>query len=515
MGAGRVVMGLLFYPRGGSAYVVRYLSPALERAGWQVSLATGSLGQIGVSTNAATFFAGLDVHPLDATAAVEAFERGEDAIAQPQPMHPSYEDREGVPDVVFASVAPELAEHLAAVWEAPMRAAGAADADVLHLHHLTPQLDAACRYWPDVPRVVHLHNTELLLLGAIAARRAVAEALGESLATMPSAAARHRLASALDREQQEILMSTRWDAWRHGDFWSDHLHRLAREADHLIVVNEDNRQSAVSTLGVPEDRVTVIPNGVDLDQFEAHPRAGGARRAAYRRWLVDDARGWAEDGEPGSVRYAEADLDRLLGPDDDATVLLYVGRFTEAKRVPNLVRAFARARDRFDGPASLVVWGGHPGEFEGRHPVTVAREEGDDGIFFTGWRGHDDLPAGLALSDVLVLASVDDGYPQTPLEAMAVGLPVVASRSGGLPTIVNTDPARPTGWLVPPDDVDALADALVQVVNRPAERAARAANARAHARAVLSWDGLVPRFEAVYALATEAAGRRVAARGGA
>jgi hypothetical protein len=63
--------------------------------------------------------------------------------------------------------------------------------------------------------------------------------------------------------------------------------------------------------------------------------------------------------------------------------------------------------------------------------------------------------------------------------------------------------------------VDGLADTLVQVVNRPAERAARAANARAHARAVLSWDGLVPRFVAVYALATEAARRRVAARGGA
>jgi glycosyltransferase involved in cell wall biosynthesis len=259
--------------------------------------------------------------------------------------------------------------------------------------------------------------------------------------------------------------------------------------------------------------VVWAPNGFDPQIFDRRPRTGDDRVALWREWLVDDPRGWGpDDQEPGSVAYEEDDL-AAFG--DDATVLLYVGRFTEAKRVPNLVRAFARARDRFDRPASLVVWGGHPGEWEGRHPVTVAREEGEDGIFFTGWRGHDDLPAGLALSDVLVLASVDDGYPQTPLEAMAVGLPVVASRSGGLPTIVNTDPARPTGWLVPPDDVDGLADTLVQVVNRPAERAARAANARAHARAVLSWDGLVPRFVAVYALATEAARRRVAARGGA
>ena len=108
----RVVMGLLFYPRGGSAYVVRYLSPALERAGWSVSLAVGSLGARGAETNAPTFFDGLDVHAVDATDAVARFEAGGDAIAAPQPMHPSYEDRAGVPDVVFASVPPELADHL-------------------------------------------------------------------------------------------------------------------------------------------------------------------------------------------------------------------------------------------------------------------------------------------------------------------------------------------------------------------------------------------------------------------
>src|SRR6476619_2352718 len=98
----QVIMGLLFYPRGGSAYVVRYLSPALVRAGWSVSLAVGSLGARGDGTNAATFFAGLDVHALDSTDAVREFERGGNAIAAPQPMHPSYEDRAGVPDVVFA-----------------------------------------------------------------------------------------------------------------------------------------------------------------------------------------------------------------------------------------------------------------------------------------------------------------------------------------------------------------------------------------------------------------------------
>ena len=55
MGEGRIVMGLLFFRRGGSAYVVRYLSPALSRAGWSVSLAVGSLGAPGEHTHAPTF----------------------------------------------------------------------------------------------------------------------------------------------------------------------------------------------------------------------------------------------------------------------------------------------------------------------------------------------------------------------------------------------------------------------------------------------------------------------------
>ena len=86
---------------------------------------------------------------------------------------------------------------------------------------------------------------------------------------------------------------------------------------------------------------------------------------------------------------------------------------------------------------------------------------------------------------------------------MAVGLPVVACRSGGLISMVNLDPEHPTGWFVPPDDLDALTDALVTVVNDPGETTTRGANALAHAQAELSWDGLVTRFEAVYALAIE------------
>ena len=73
-------MGLLFYPRGGSAQVARYLAAALDRKGWPVRLFTGSLGEPGAVANAATFFAGLDVVAADFTPALEAFARGDALI---------------------------------------------------------------------------------------------------------------------------------------------------------------------------------------------------------------------------------------------------------------------------------------------------------------------------------------------------------------------------------------------------------------------------------------------------
>ena len=342
------------------------------------------------------------------------------------------------------------------------------------------------------------------LVEAISDRMFLAGALGETLETVPKAVASGvEINSDLDVAQLQMLRTTRWESWQHGEYWAGRLRRQALVADHVISVSPNNRATAVSMFGLDPENVTAIANGVDIERFRPHARTTGTRRATLRHALVDDPRGWTESGPPGTLRYTEADLDDLLGPDDDATILIYVGRFLGFKRVPALIRAFAAARGQFTRHGSLLIWGGHPGEWEGEHPTAVANEVGVDDIYFTGWRGHEDLPAGLAACDALVVPSVEDPYPQVPLEAMAVGLPVLACRSGGLISMINLDPDRPTGWFVPPDDHDALVRALTQVVNHPADIAARGANALDHARANLSWDGLVHRFEATYAQATE------------
>ena len=153
-------MGLLFYPRGGSAHVARNLAAALPAAGWDVTVVCGSLP--GRHGDARAFYKGIDVRPVDMTAALEA----PDPLAVDPPFHPSYEDRPGAPDRVFAALDDDQAERQVRTWESALRDAG--PADVLHLHHLTPLNEAAARVAPEVPVVGHLHGTELLMLEAIA-----------------------------------------------------------------------------------------------------------------------------------------------------------------------------------------------------------------------------------------------------------------------------------------------------------------------------------------------------------
>jgi hypothetical protein len=168
MTRGSVLQGFSFFPRGGSAQVVRYLTGALLEAGWAPQIAAGSLGPAGSPSHAETFFAGLPLSVADFTPALDAWQRGEDPLDQPVPLHASYEDKPGAPDRVFAAVSPELAERQVESWRRLLVGLRPFDPQVLHLHHLTPLHDAAESVWPDVPVVTHLHGTELLMLAPAA-----------------------------------------------------------------------------------------------------------------------------------------------------------------------------------------------------------------------------------------------------------------------------------------------------------------------------------------------------------
>jgi glycosyltransferase involved in cell wall biosynthesis len=445
---GRVVSALFFFPRGGAAQVTGSLARALPAAGWQPRLAAGSLGGWGEPTHAASFFAGIDVHPLDYTPALELAE----PLAAPVPFPPSYEDRPDAPDRIFAAVDDAAYGKLVAAWSGVLAHAGAGRADLLHLHHLTPANEAAARGFPSVPVLGQLHGTELAMLRVIAAGAP--------------------------------------PGWRHARVWARRLRAWARRCA-LLVVPPGAEAEAALLLGLERAKLRGLPSGVELERFAPRPLATAERLAFWRRWLVERPRGWDQSGRPGSITYAEEDLAPFRTGD---TVFIYVGRYTGVKRLTLLISAHARAVERLGKPAPLVLIGGHPGEWEGEHPLATARRIGNRQVFLAGWCPHEQLPQALNAADALVLPSVAEAFGLVLVEAMACGLPVIACRAHG-PAEIVTD--RSTGWLIPPDDEDALVDALLAAATNQEERRTRGRRAQTESRRY-DWAEIAPRFASLY-----------------
>jgi glycogen synthase len=166
----------------------------------------------------------------------------------------------------------------------------------------------------------------------------------------------------------------------------------------------------------------------------------------------------------------------------------YVGRLAEQKRPDLLVEAFGRMRE----VAHLVIVGDGP-----LRPVVNAAVErcpARDRITVGGFVPHAEVPRVLASLDVLALPSVYEEMGSVLVEAMATGVPVVASRVGGIPDVVVDGE---TGVLVPPGDVEALAEALDGLVADPGRRQQMCLHARE--RAVrYSWPELASRVVGLY-----------------
>ena len=168
-----------------------------------------------------------------------------------------------------------------------------------------------------------------------------------------------------------------------------------------------------------------------------------------------------------------------------------VAMFRGSKGHPQLLQAFARVRERHPRASLLLVGDGI------RRPWVeqLAREAGlADAVVFTGFRP--DVPALLAAMDCFALASTrTEGVPQALLQAFAVGVPVVASRIGGIPEVVTDGE---TGLLVESEAVPPLAAAIERVLEDPVGAAQRARAARALVEARFSHGRSVDRLLALY-----------------
>jgi glycogen(starch) synthase len=202
---------------------------------------------------------------------------------------------------------------------------------------------------------------------------------------------------------------------------------------------------------------------------------------------------------PSGVNPAE-----FAGPFDDPLPaagrprVLYVGRLAAQKDVATLVRAAALLR----APAAQVVLAGDGPQREALE--RLALRLGVAGrVRFLGFRPHREVPALLAHADVLVMPSVYEELGSALVEGLQAGVPIVATRVGGIPDAVGD-----AGVLVEPRDPAALARAIDDVLSRPA-LAGRLRAAAERRRAAYDWNALAGRVLDVY---REAVRRRAARR---
>lgn len=213
----------------------------------------------------------------------------------------------------------------------------------------------------------------------------------------------------------------------------------------------------VERLGVPRDRITVLPMPVSAERF-----------APPLHEVRDPAR------------------------------LLFIGRLIERKGAEYAVRAVAALRQQ-GRAVRLTIIGDGP---ERTRLVALVDELGvRDAVDLAGALPHDAVAAHYRSATLLLMPAVTDwkgeqeGFGMVLVEAMASDLPIVATRSGGIPDVV-TDGT--TGLLVPERDPGALAAAAARLLDAPAMAAAMAAAARAELERRFTPAGLAAGFDAVY-----------------
>jgi glycosyltransferase involved in cell wall biosynthesis len=255
----------------------------------------------------------------------------------------------------------------------------------------------------------------------------------------------------------------------HGRVWPDRERTMKIERALLARVDAVTAVSAASTdnlcryLGQCEPRLRIVLNGIE------DPAATPATPPAD-----------LFDGEPGPI----------LG---------FIGRMEEVKGVDVLLAAMALLRDRFPTLRLLAVGTGSLD----RPLQKMAAEIGiADRVRFTGLRT--DVPAIFRGLDLLVLPSRSEGLPMVLLEAFGLSVPVVATRVGGTPELVEDGV---TGLLVPPEDPAALADAIARALASPELRRDLGTRARRVFEEKLDARRMVAAFESIFEEVLGARGR--------
>lgn len=253
-----------------------------------------------------------------------------------------------------------------------------------------------------------------------------------------------------------IVLRTEHLPYKITDFHEKTLYRhLVGEIDHLIVVSEESHTSYLNA-GVPEDKVSVVRNGV----------------------------------QEHTATQSREQIRASLGLKPGELAILTAGRMTEQKGYHHLLNAIPTILGAH--PEARFIWAGD-GPLAGTLDIQIAASGLSDHILRLGWRS--DVRDLIAAVDLYVLPSEFEGLPLVLLESMAAGTPVIATCVGGVNDVI-TD--RVHGGLVEPRDPAALAEAVIDALDHPMLRATWSAQGKMRFAQGFSVDHMTRETVAVY-----------------
>ena len=227
----------------------------------------------------------------------------------------------------------------------------------------------------------------------------------------------------------------------------------------LVVVSVQLASEIANRIKFKQNRINVIHNGVDLDKFRL--QKSGRLRKKYNI-------------------------------PDNSIVLGCVGNIRKAKGYPYLLNACAILKAK-KLEFNLIIAGEGKGPLYEELQIQLKKLNLVDDIFFEGFVS--DVPEFLSNIDIFVLPSISEGFSITTVEAMASGLPIVATRSGGPETILLD---RETGLLVPPESGESIAAGIELLMKTPDLCTAMSKKAKAEAKNKYSLQKMINHYHGLY-----------------
>jgi glycosyltransferase involved in cell wall biosynthesis len=244
----------------------------------------------------------------------------------------------------------------------------------------------------------------------------------------------------------------------HSEKLQDASRRAAKSVDCFTTVSKDLKNYFINELGISEEAIIVIPNGIDTFRFAPGPRT--------------------------------QTLTGLLPEKFDGEILLSVGRLTEAKDQLTLLSAMEMLKKQGRNIYLIIVG---DGEMQERLEMEITQKELTNCVRLLGIRS--DVDKLLPGADAFVLSSKREGFPMSILEAMAAGLPVIATNVGGIPEVIKDGE---NGILVPPQDKVSLANAICRVLDDHKLAASLGGKARLTIEENYSLPAVTKAYEKVY-----------------